>query len=76
MLLIPASLQALSEQSIRRGGIVFASACLITCGLRTSEQAKRWFAAFHLRQLIAGQEADAEELKERLKRCEDKLRQP
>ena len=42
-----------------------------------SETKQEWFAAaFHLRQLLAAKEPDAEQLQERLKRCEVKLRQP
>jgi hypothetical protein len=42
-----------------------------------SETTHEWFAAaFHLRQLLPAKEADADKLQERLKRCEDKLRQP
>ena len=38
---------------------------------------QQWFAAaFHPHLLLAGKEADAEQLKERLKRCEGALRQP
>ena len=41
------------------------------------EQAAHWFAAaFHLRQLIALAEPDADKLKTRLKECEEKLKQP
>jgi hypothetical protein len=41
------------------------------------EKDKQWFAAaFHLRQLLAHNPADADKLKERLKRCEEKLKQP
>src|SRR5262249_19942359 len=39
------------------------------------EKVGEWFAAaFHLRQLIAGKEPDADGLKERLKRCEERLK--
>jgi WD40 repeat protein len=42
-----------------------------------SEQAGRWFAAaFHLRRLIVAGAADADQLRERLKRCDERLRQP
>jgi hypothetical protein len=42
-----------------------------------SEKVGQWFAAaFHLRQLIAGKEPDADRLRERLKGCEDRLKQP
>ena len=42
-----------------------------------SEAKLQWFAAvFHLRQLIAAKEPDADKLRARLKDCEDKLRQP
>jgi hypothetical protein len=41
------------------------------------EKAGQWFAAaFHLRQLLAHKPADADKLKERLKRCEEKLKTP
>jgi hypothetical protein len=41
------------------------------------EKAEQWFAAaFHLRQLLAHKAADADKLMERLKHCEEKLRQP
>jgi hypothetical protein len=41
------------------------------------EKAEQWFAAaFHLRQLLAHKPADADKLKERVKRCEEKLRLP
>jgi len=41
-----------------------------------NESKRQWFAVvFHLRQLLAAKEADPDQLKERLKRCEDKLRQ-
>ena len=40
-----------------------------------AERGSRWFAAaFHLRQLLAAQPADVEQLRERLKRCADNLR--
>ena len=40
-----------------------------------AERGSRWFeAAFHLRQLLAAQPAEVEQLRERLKRCEDNLR--
>jgi WD40 repeat protein len=42
-----------------------------------AERGSEWFAAaFHLRQLIAAGVPDAEPLKERQKRCVDRLRQP
>jgi hypothetical protein len=42
-----------------------------------SEKAGHWFAAaFHLRQLIAARPDDTGALQLRLKRCEDKLRNP
>jgi hypothetical protein len=41
------------------------------------EKAEQWFAAaFHLRQLLTHKAGDADKLKERLKRCEEKLKQP
>ena len=36
----------------------------------------RLAASLHLRQLLAAQEADAEQWPERLKRCAERLRQP
>jgi hypothetical protein len=40
------------------------------------EKAEQWFAAaFHLRQLLAHKAGDADKLKERLKRCEEKLKE-
>jgi WD40 repeat protein len=42
-----------------------------------SETKQQWFAAaFHLRRLIDAKEADVEQLQGRLKRCEERLRQP
>jgi hypothetical protein len=39
------------------------------------EKAEQWFAAiFHLRQLLAHRAGDADQLNERLKRCEEKLK--
>jgi hypothetical protein len=41
------------------------------------EKAEHWFAAaFHLRQLLPHKPRDPEKLRERLKRCEEKLKQP
>ena len=41
-----------------------------------SEAKHQWFAAaFHLRQLLAAKPDDTEQLRERLKRCEEKLRE-
>jgi hypothetical protein len=41
------------------------------------EQAEQWFAAaFHLHRLLAHNAADADKLKARLKRCEEKLKTP
>jgi WD40 repeat protein len=64
--------QAEEEQTKRRRGFLWHRR-----EAEDSEKAGQWFAAaFHLRQLIAARETSADQLKERLKRCEDRLRQP
>jgi hypothetical protein len=60
------------KQNRRRLGLLWHRREAAEC-----EKAADWFAAaFHLRQLIALDEPDAEKLRERLKLCEDRLRQP